>query len=47
MGSKRKIRESSRPSGTPTIRKSQSMRHLNPSTPIALSLYKSSGAKKK
>ena len=47
IGSKRKTGESSRPNGAPTMRKSQSMRHSDPSSPIAPSLYKSSKAKQK
>ena len=47
VGSKRKTGESSRRSGTPIMRKSQSMRHSDPSPPIAPSLYKSSKAKQK
>ncbi|WJZ92484.1 hypothetical protein VitviT2T_011474 [Vitis vinifera] len=47
VGSKRKTGESSRRSGAPIMRKSQSMRHSDPSPPIAPSLYKSSKAKQK
>ena len=47
VGSKCKTGELSHPSGTSTMRKSQSMRHSDPSPPIAPSLYKSSKAKQK
>ena len=48
VGSKCKTRESSRPTGTPTtMRKSQSMRHLNQSPPIVPLLYKSSATRQK
>ncbi|RVW61642.1 hypothetical protein CK203_066191 [Vitis vinifera] len=48
VGRNRKMGESSRPTGTPTtMRKSQSMKHLNQSPPIAPSLYKSSTSRQK
>ena len=47
VGSKRKTRESSCPSGAPRMRKSQSTQHSDPSLPIAPSLYKSSTARQK
>ena len=47
VGSKRKTGESSRRSGAPIMRKSQSMRHSDPLPPIAPSLQKSSKAKQK